>query len=245
MIDLHAHILPGIDDGPRSLEDALEMARLAAADGITTMVATPHLFRRKSVELNGLNHPETIRQAVRHFQEKLAEEQISLTILPGCESPLFPEIIKFVDDQKILTINDLGRYLCLEMPETVIPPAVEDLVFQLNARGITPIITHPERNLVFYEMPEKLRRLISLGCLAQITARSLTRGFGWGVARFTKKLVREGLVHLMATDAHSVKNRPPLMEEAFKKLRKLVGQSRAWDMVATVPERIIRGEPVL
>ena len=242
MIDLHAHILPGIDDGPRSLEEALEMARLAVADGITTMVATPHLFRRRSVEFHDLNPPDDIRQAVDRFNAKLAEEHIDLTVLPGCEIPLFPEIIKFIDENRIITINEGARYIFLEMPDSVIPPATEDIIFQLNSRGLTPIITHPERNLVFYQMPDKLRRFISLGCLAQITARSLTRGFGWGVSRFTKKLVREGLVHIMATDAHNVAKRPPVMGNALKKLSKLVGESQAWDMVATVPERIIRGE---
>jgi protein-tyrosine phosphatase len=224
------------------MEDALEMARLAVADGITTMVATPHLFRRKSVEFNNLNRPDDIRQAVARFNEKLAEEQIDLTVLPGCEIPLFTEIIKFIDEQQILTINDNERYICLEMPDTVIPPATENIIFELNSRGITPIITHPERNLVFYEMPDKLRRFISLGCLAQITARSLTRGFGWGVARFTRRLVRDGLIHLMASDAHNVDKRPPVMGNALKKLSKLVGERQARDMVETFPERIIRGE---
>lgn len=242
MIDLHAHILPGIDDGPQSLEDSLEMARLAVADGITTLVATPHLFRRKSVDLTALNTPDTIRQAVAHFNHQLAAEDIDLTVLPGCEVPLFPDIIKFIDEGRILTLNNRQRYICLEMPDTVIPPATEDIIFQLSSRGLTPIITHPERNLVFYDMPDKFRRLISLGCLAQITARSLTRGFGWGVARFTKKLLREGLVQIMASDAHSVAHRPPVMSLALKKLSKIVGKNQAWDMVATLPERIIQGE---
>ncbi len=243
MIDLHAHILPGIDDGPQSLEDSLEMARLAVADGITTIVATPHLFRRKSVDLGALNAPDAIRQAVERFHQKLSEEDIDLTVLPGCEVPLFPDIIKFIDEGRILTLNDGQRHICLEMPDTVIPPATEDIIFQLNSRGLTPIITHPERNPVFYDMPDKFRRLVSLGCLGQITARSLTRGFGWGVARFTKKLVREGLIQIMATDAHSVAHRPPVMSMALKKLSKIVGENQAWDMVATIPERIIRGKP--
>ena len=242
MIDLHAHILPGMDDGPRTLEEALEMARLAVADGITTIVATPHLFRRRSVDFHDLITPAEVRLAVDRFNLKLREESIDLTVLPGCEIPLFSEIIKFVDENRILTINDGQRYICLEMPDSIIPPATEDIIFKLNSRGITPIITHPERNQVFYEMPQKLKRFISLGCLAQITARSLTRGFGWRVSRFTKKLVREGLVHIMATDAHNITKRPPTMEKALKKLGKLVGESQAWDMVATVPERIIRGE---
>jgi len=164
-------------------------------------------------------------------------------VVPGCEVPLFPEILQFIDEGRVLTLNDGQSYLCLEMPDTVIPPATEDIIFQLSSRGLTPIITHPERNPIFYQMPRRLQRLISLGCLAQITALSLTGGFGWGVSRFTKKLVREGLAQVMATDAHSAKHRPPVMSPALKKLSKLVGESRAWDMVATVPERILRGEP--
>lgn len=243
MIDIHVHILPGIDDGPRSLEDSLEMARLAREDGITTMVATPHLFRHRMVDPETFNSPDTIRQAVAALNQELAAAGIDLTILPGCEIPLFPEILRFIDEGRVLTMNDTQRYICLEMPDTVIPPATEEICFQLSSRGLTPIITHPERNPVFYEMPQKLRRLISLGCLAQITSRSLTGGFGWRVSRFTKKLVREGLVQLMATDAHSVEHRPPLMGKALKKLTKLVGESRAWDMVTTLPDRIIKGEP--
>jgi protein-tyrosine phosphatase len=244
VIDLHAHILPGIDDGPRTLEDALEMARLAVADGITTMVATPHLFRRRTVDFHDVLRPDDLRQAVERFNLELAGEHIDLTILPGCEIPLFLDIIKFFDENRLVTINDGQRYICLEMPDSIIPPATEDIIFQLSSRGITPIITHPERNPIFYDMPQKLRRFIALGCLAQITACSLIRGFGWRVSRFTKKLVREGLVHIMATDAHNVGKRPPLMGNALKKLSKLVGESRAWDMVATTPERLIQGERV-
>lgn len=244
MIDLHAHILPGIDDGPKTLEDSLEMARLAVADGITTMVATPHLFRRKSVNPEDLNYSENIFRAVEDFRQELAAAEIELNVLPGCEIPLFSDIIKFFDAGRLVTINDNQRYICLELPDSIIPPATEEIIFQLNSRGLTPIITHPERNPVLYEMPQKLRRFISLGCLAQITARSLTRGFGWGVFWFTKRLIRDGLVHMMATDAHNLNSRPPTMKKAFEKLSKLVGESRAGDMVATIPERIIQGKPL-
>ncbi|MFW6122714.1 MAG: tyrosine-protein phosphatase [Thermodesulfobacteriota bacterium] len=244
MIDLHAHILPGIDDGPKTLEDSLEMARLAVADGITTMVATPHLFRHKSMHLEDLNSPETIFRAVEDFSQELTAAEIDLTVLPGCEIPLFGDIIKFIDTDQVVTINRGQRYICLELPDSIIPPATEDIIFQLNSRGLTPIITHPERNPVLYEMPHKLRRFVSLGCLTQITARSLTRGFGWRVFWFTKRLLRDGLVHLMATDAHNRNSRPPTMGKAVQKLSKLVGESRAWDMVATLPEAIIQGRPL-
>lgn len=244
MIDLHAHILPGIDDGPKTLEDSLEMARLAVADGIATMVATPHLFRHKSVNHKDLNAAEDIFRAVEDFKQRLSEAEIDLTILPGCEIPLFGDIIKFMDSDRLVTINDGRRYICLELPDSIIPPATDDIIFELSSWGLTPIITHPERNPVLYESPSKLRRFISLGCLAQITARSLTRGFGWRVYWFTKRLIRDGLVHLMATDAHNLNSRPPVMGKALQKLSKLVGESQAWDMVATFPERIIHGQPM-
>uniref|UniRef100_A0A7C5ELG0 protein-tyrosine-phosphatase n=1 Tax=Desulfobacca acetoxidans TaxID=60893 RepID=A0A7C5ELG0_9BACT len=245
MIDLHAHILPGVDDGPQTLEESLEMARQAVADGITVMVATPHLFRRKSVERGAWNQPADLRLGVEILNRHLADEGLGLKVLPGCEVPLFPEILEFLKQGRLLTLNDGGRYLCLELPDTVIPPATEDIVFQLSSQGITPILSHPERNPIFYQNPARLKRLISLGCLSQITARSLTGGFGWGVGRFTKKLLRQGLVHVMATDAHSAKHRPPILSTAFRKLEKIVGESRAWDMVATFPERILRGDPWL
>ena len=179
VIDLHIHILPGIDDGPRTLEESLEMARMAVADGITTVVATPHLFSHRAVALEDFNAPDTIREAVAALNRELAAAAIPLIVLPGCEVPLFADILKFVESNRVLSLNDGGRYISLEMPDTVIPPATEDIIFHLSSLGLTPIITHPERNPIFYEMPQKLKRLLSLGCLAQITARSLTGGFGW------------------------------------------------------------------
>lgn len=242
MIDLHAHILPGLDDGPATWDEALEMARLAAADGLTAIVATPHLFQLRGVYQGDLNGPEKILPAVQELRQRLAEGEVNLEIIPGCEAPLFPELLEFLRRGTVLTLNNGGRYLCLEMPDMVIPPATDDLVFQLNSLGITPIITHPERNLAFQEMPHKLAALLRLGCLAQITAASLVGGFGRRVARFARQLVKTGYVQIMATDAHDAKRRPPLLSLGLEKLAKLVGESRAWDMVSARPERIVRGD---
>ena len=136
MIDLHAHILPGIDDGPRTLEESLEMARMAVAEGITTMVATPHLFRRRTTDFHDLIDPDDLRRAVRRFNEELGEAEIGLIVVPGCEIPLFPDIIKFIDDHRVVTINDGQRYICLEMPDSVIPPATENIIFELSSRAL-------------------------------------------------------------------------------------------------------------
>jgi protein-tyrosine phosphatase len=245
VIDLHTHILPGLDDGPKNWDEALAMARAAAADGVTGVVATPHLFENRGIYQGDLNGPERILPAVQEFRQKLAEAGINLDIFPGCEAPLFLELLEFLEKGLVLTINGNKRYLCLELPDTVIPPGTEDFIFSLHAAGIIPIITHPERNMALQEMPHKLLRLLDLGCLAQITAASLLGGFGRRVAKFTEQLVRKGFVHIMASDAHSVKRRPPVLSQGVKKLASLVGEARAWDMVATLPARIVRGEPVL
>jgi len=242
LIDLHAHILPGLDDGAKNWGEALEMARLAEADGVTAIVATPHLFQHRGVYQGDLNDSKRILATVQELREKLTEAGVKMNIFPGCEAPLFPELLDLLHHGSLLTLNNGGRYLCLEMPDTVIPPATEDVVFQLNALGIIAIITHPERNLAFQEMPQKLVRFLQQGCLTQITTSSLLGRFGRRVAGFTEQLVKKGYVQIMASDAHNAKRRPPLLSEGLKKLARLVGEGRAWDMVASLPEKIVRGD---
>jgi protein-tyrosine phosphatase len=244
MIDIHCHILPGLDDGAKTLDDSLEMARMAVADGIQTIVATPHLFKRRMVDLKEVNNRESILQAIEMLRAKFEEESIALTLLPGCDFPLSYEALQLLEEGQALTINDSNHYLLLELPDTSFPPALDDIVFRLKSRGLTPIITHPERQFIIQEMPEKLTRLIDLGCLVQMTGNSLTGAFGHAVKKFSRKLVKKGHVHLLATDAHSTHHRPPELSAAVKELTSLVGESRAQDMVTTIPERIIQGRSI-
>ncbi len=244
MIDLHCHILPDLDDGPRTWEESLEMARMAVADGIRVIVATPHLFRQKTINLHDLNKKEAILERIRQFQEKLAEEEIPLEILPGCDCPLSFEALELLASDRVLTINDAKRYLLLEMPDTSLPPATADICFQLQSQGITPIITHPERHFIFYEKPDKLFQFINLGCLVQLTAGSLTGAFGRRVAKVSRHMVKKGMVHLLASDAHSTGGRTPVLSPAVAELTRLVGKDAALAMVTTIPEKIIAGDPV-
>ncbi len=244
MIDLHIHILPGLDDGPQTWEAALEMARLAAADGVTTVVATPHLFARRVVDLSRLNPAARILETAAQLQARLDQAGVPLNVAAGCEVPLCQEMLDLLDAGQALTLNGQGRYLCLEMPETVIPPATEDICFLLVSRGLTPIITHPERNPLFLQSPEKLLRLLGLGCLAQITAGSITGDFGWRISRFAKKLIKADLVHVVASDAHDARRRPPRLSGALKKLRRWLGEEKALRLVKGGPEKILAGEPV-
>lgn len=243
MIDIHAHILPGVDDGAKNWEQSLEMARMAVEDGITVMVATPHLFKGRTIDLSQVNDKGLILQHVAQLRHRLYEEKIPLEIIPGCDFPLSFESLKFLDEGRALTINDANRYLLLELPDTSLPPAMEEICFHLQSKGITPIITHPERHMIIQEMPYKLKRLIDLGCLVQMTGNSLTGWFGRRVKKISRQLVKLGYVHLLATDAHDPKGRPPLLCEAVTELSRLVGEKRARAMVNDIPEKIIAGEP--
>jgi protein-tyrosine phosphatase len=243
MIDIHAHILPGVDDGARNWEQSLEMAQMAVNDGIRVMVATPHLFSGRTLDQGQLNDKETILQCVAQLRQKLSEAAIPLEIIPGCDFPLGFESLKLLDADRVMTINDASRYLLLELPDSSLPPATEETCFHLRSRGITPIITHPERHLILQEMPQKLKRLIDLGCLVQMTGNSLTGRFGRRVKKISRQLIKLGYVHLLATDAHNLKDRPPLLGQAVAELSRLVGENRARAMVHDLPEKIIAGEP--
>jgi len=220
------------------------MARQAVADGIRIMVATPHLFKNRIIDPRQINEKSVILERLDEFKAKLWAEGIDLEILPGCDVPLSIEALRLLEDDALLTINDLKRYLLLELPDTSIPPAMEDICFRMNSQGITPIITHPERHLIIQEMPDKLKRWLDLGCLTQLTASSLTGRFGRHAARTSRQLVKKGYIHLMASDAHNPRSRPPELGKAVGELAKLVGPERAQAMVTQLPEKIIRGEPL-
>jgi protein-tyrosine phosphatase len=243
VIDLHAHILPGLDDGARTWEESLEMARMAVADGITVMVATPHLYQGRSPDPERVNKKEVILERLAQFRQKLAAAEIPLEVLPGCEFPLGFESLHLLEQDLVLTLNDGQRYLLLELPGMALPPALEDIIFQLQSQGLTPIITHPERHMLLQERPEKLARLIDLGCLIQLTGSSLTGGFGRLVRKIARQMVKAGYIQVLATDAHSPSHRPPVLSLAVKELSRLVGPEQARAMVTVFPRKIIRGEP--
>lgn len=244
MVDIHSHILPAIDDGARDVGEALSMARMAVADGIRVMVATPHLFPSGGENSREINDKQKVLEHLRLFREKLATANIPLTVLPGCDFPLHQEALRLLESGRVLTVNDGGRYLLLELSPFSLPPQLGDICFRLQAQGLTPIITHPERHPLIQEKPERLAEMVEWGCLVQLTANSLTGGFGRRVARFSRDLVRRGFVHLIASDAHGVRHRPPVLKAAVKELKTLVGAEKAWEMVSRTPERIINGEPV-
>jgi protein-tyrosine phosphatase len=234
MIDIHTHILPGVDDGPSALEESLEMARIAVRDGIRIMVATPHC-------LNGVyvNWRQDILSACAEFNSALGKARIPLTVLPGSEVHLSPEIMDALENNRLMTLNDTGRYLSLELPDQFIHKSVIRLINRFRHMGITPIITHPERNIAIQHDVTMLSDLISAGALSQITAGSLTGKFGRYAFNCCQEILEQKMVHFMASDAHSARARPPKLSEAFIRLSFLIGKNRAENIMFKTPEAML------
>ncbi|MBI9085354.1 MAG: tyrosine protein phosphatase [Desulfobacterales bacterium] len=239
MIDLHAHILPGLDDGPELEAESLAMARTAVMDGITILVATPHC-------LDGRYHNfrDSVQLACNAFNSLLAEEGINLQVLPGAEIRFAPELVEQMDRGRLMTLNDTGRYFLLELPDPFISHVVSHIVFQMAGRGLVPIICHPERNKMIQRDPEQLRAILAAGALSQITGGSLTGQFGRRARETGIRLVKAGMVHFMGSDAHSHKSRPPRLADAFKALGDLVGSGAAEVVRTVMPRAVLAGEPI-
>lgn len=237
MIDIHCHILPGLDDGARDTEESLRMCYLAAADGVKKIVATPHT-------MNGVYVNETwaIKQAVRELNDLLAEKEIPLEILPGADVHINPNLLELIEHGQATTVNDNHRYLLLELPHRSVPPNFKDLIFELNLQGIATVLTHPERNLILQDDLDQLYELVMLGTLVQITALSLTGEFGPRAQKCCRELLKHNLVHVVATDAHSCEVRPPLLSTAVEEAGKIIGETNALPLVTSNPEAIVNGK---
>ncbi|MBI3596539.1 MAG: capsular biosynthesis protein [Nitrospirae bacterium] len=237
MIDIHCHILPGLDDGARTMDEALAMARMAAVDGIDTLVASSHITP-------GVydNSPGRIVAAAAAFGDRLYNEGIPLRIIPGADVRMSPELLN--GSPRYLCINEDTPYFLFEFPHDLVPPGSERLVETLCGRGLVPVITHPERNMELQRRPEKLEPFVKMGCLVQITAMSLTGEFGPRAQAVAERYLKEGRVHLIATDAHDTEKRPPILSRAWRRAETLVGVEAARAMVFETPEKIVKGESV-
>lgn len=234
MVDIHCHILPGLDDGAETEKQALAMCAIAAHDGIKTIVATPHTG-------NGVYSitARDVRSGVERLNKLLKGKGIALTILPGHDAHIQSTLIEDIKQGKVLTINDAKRYIILELPVHSVPSYVKEVITKLKSNGITGIISHPERNIQIQKDTRALKRLVTAGALTQITALSLTGGFGEVAGDTAVTLLKQGLAHIIATDAHSVDKRPPVLSEAVKEAGRIIGERNAWDMANTIPLEII------
>jgi len=251
MIDLHSHILHGLDDGAKTLEESVEMCLTSFQDGVRTVVATPHTLNGvyQNDRSTILAKVEELNKAIIKFRVqktssafRIPHSAFSLTVLPGADVHFSTELLNEIDEGKALTIGDEGRYLLLEFPVQGIPHGVEEVLFQLMVRGITPIISHPERNLEIASRTQRYFEMIRMGCLGQVTAMSLTGEFGGEVKRVAEKLLKARLVQIIASDAHSQNSRPPILSSAVQAAARIVGEEEARKMVTEYPQAVLDGQ---
>lgn len=237
MIDLHHHCLPGVDDGPGTLEEALAQCRAAAADGIRTVVATPHR-RHPQYDVPA----ESARAAHGALSAAIAKEGIPLELLLGHEAHYGPELAGDLRDGGTLRLGGNGRWFLFELPDTHLPAHLDRMIFDLHLAGQYPVLAHPERNHELADHPERLEPLRRQGVAVQVTAMSVTGEFGRRAKKAAERWLKEGLVDLLATDAHGTGKRPPLLRAAVEAAAGIVGKEAAERLVTGNPARILRGE---
>jgi protein-tyrosine phosphatase len=232
MVDLHCHILAGVDDGPETIEISLAMAESAIADGITHVVATPHANGRYFFDY------ARVRALRAELQEKIGNRLILAT---GCDFHLNPENMDALRaDAPRFCINQ-HDYLLVEFNENSIPPAMDQTLHEIQLLGLRPVITHPERNAILRSQTERLAKWVRLGCFIQVTAGSLTGVFGPGAQKDALRWMADGLVHLVASDAHNARGRPLKLQEAFDVVRVQFGEEKARALFVENPMAAFEG----
>jgi protein-tyrosine phosphatase len=236
VIDLHCHILPGIDDGASDLSVSLLMARMMVAQGITHAACTPHI-------LPGLYHNTGpgIREAMQRLQAALDQEEIPLTLVTGADVHMTPNFVAGLRSGQLLTIAD-SRYVLVEPPHHTAPPQIEDFFFNLAVAGYVPILTHPERLSWVPSRYQIIKKLVQSGVWMQITAGSFAGAFGRNALYWAERMLDEGCVHLIATDAHDAERRPPDLAAGRDLVAKRVGPDEAQRLVFTRPMGILKDE---
>ncbi|MBO1511900.1 tyrosine-protein phosphatase [Metabacillus bambusae] len=237
MIDIHSHILPGVDDGAQTVEDSINMARLAVEEGITKIIATPHHQNGKYI-----NRKQDILERVSELNRLLQNENIPLEVLPGQETRIYGELLEDLEKGDILPLNQ-SNYLFIELPSGHVPRYTEKLIFDIQLHGITPIIVHPERNAEVIENPEKLLNLVRKGSLTQVTAGSITGHFGKKIQKFSLQLIEANLTHFISSDAHNITSRSFKIRDSISEIEKEFGNQAVYYFKENA-EQLIHGQIV-
>lgn len=242
MIDIHTHILPMLDDGPETVKESIEMCRVAASDGIKKIVATPHVG-------NGVYNVDItkIPEKINMLNELVSKDGLDLEILPGAEVYLNDQILnaKVLKESNILTLNGNKKYLLLEFSVQWIPIEADQIIFALKTTGITPVLPHLERNSRVQANPGIVKRFVELGAVLQVTAQSILGNFGGAPKKCALWMLKNNLVHVIASDAHSLTGRPPILSSAVKVVRDMLGDDSARKMVFDNPDMIVKGMPTI
>lgn len=238
MIDLHCHILPGVDDGAETLEDALAMAEKAVQQGITHLLCTPHHNNGKYE-----NDKQLIVHSVALLQKTINQKDIPLILLEGQEIRITGDLLEEIKADRLLYTDLSDTYLLIEFPTGDIPAYSEKILFSLRNEGKTPVIVHPERNIKFREDPNRLIPYLEMGCLAQLTAPSIIGIFGKSIQKTAHEMVEYNLVQMIASDAHGVNKRTFYLKEAYEMIEKIYGRDKVMQM-QQVAKDLVNGDIV-
>lgn len=235
LVDAHVHLLAGLDDGPRTKIQAREMCRAASADGIRLAAALAH----QNDHWPDVT-PERIRTAAKELAADLLQADVDLEIVPSAEVMVHADLVESFKRGKLLTVGDRGQFVLLEMPHDLYVD-IRDLVVALSALGIRAILAHPERTPALLHEPGIIENLIELGCLIQVSARSVTQPANTRDERAMKDWLRRGVVHLLGSDGHSLHQRPPRISTAVDRIRRWAGLSAADRIGSINGQLVLRG----
>ncbi len=235
MIDIHSHILPGMDDGARSRDEALEMLRYAECDGIEKMVLTPHLFRG---EFEGKN-PGVFSRKTQSLKRHLKTAGIHIELFCGAEVHISHDLISKIRDHREHLVISGTSYMMVEFPSDHIFSGIKDLFFEIMNEAITPIIAHPERNSVFMHKPQLLVELERMGSLAQVNRGSFLGLYGKRVREFVFNILDWNLVHFIGSDSHNLRSLVPKLSDAVKMAAERIGEEPAAALVTTNPQAVL------
>jgi len=216
-VDMHNHVLYGVDDGSDSIETSLEMLKIAEEEGISKIITTPHFIYGA---IN--NNNEYIKSKFSEFKEMEVEQGINIGLYPGSEVFISPETSSLVMEGTICRLND-SKYILIELPMLSVPDYMEEVLFRLQLQGYKPIIAHPERNKVFQQYPDELCKFVERGILTQVNSSSINKLYGRRVEKVAMEFIESKLVHFVATDAHTCRGRSPRMIHAYERVREVCG----------------------
>jgi protein-tyrosine phosphatase len=236
LIDLHTHILPGVDDGVKTMEDAVAFAKVAVADGIKTIVATPH-YREGFY----INPREEVLAGVAALRETLAAERIDVEVLPGAEVHVSADLVERVKSGHAPTLADNGRTVLFELSMSQYPFELANTVYKMRLAGLQVLFAHPERIRYFQDDVRRYEEVIRLGAFGQLTSGSALGLFGSDVEEFSEELSRKGLVHVIASDAHNTRGRSPVLSRAVERVGAWMGAAHAARMVDEIPRAFLEG----
>jgi len=238
LVDIHCHLLPQLDDGAADWDETLQMARIAASEGIRAIVATPHQLGNHA-DLDA----ELIRQRLSQLHQQLRDARITLTVVAGADVRIEPELLAKLKADKVLTLADRRRHVLLELPHELYVP-LDKVLADLRRAGMQGVLSHPERNCGILRRPELLSHLLEAGCLFQVTAGSLLGDFGPRVRELAEHIATQQIAHFLATDAHGSRCRRPVMREAFRRLAELAGEQAAIRACCENPTHVLAGQRV-